>query len=439
MNTLKQNEDRVERYLIGRVGRIRRLVDRSVLDPRSRQGRRHRLDAILVALLAGLLGRCDSLRAVERLSERLGLGRKRSKISNTALAYLLGRLDDEALLPLLVQLVKDMRRRGELDHDELGGDWVAIDGKYESLDHDVGGVAQKFEDREAKTIYWRLGQLRAVLISAPGRPALGQRTMRPIPGAQGTAEELKQPGEMTNIRPFIAWMREQYGDLATNFTLDAGLWSRGLFAELDEQGLGIFGNIKNNKPELATETARVLRIECQRHDAEADSGWERTSRGMVRRRLWRSCALDGWNGWRHLRQVIVVEQTTKPHDGSAEVVERRTFGTNLPKATMSARQLLALVRRHWSIDNDCNWTLDVVMNEDAGAWCASGTAMLSLGVLRMIAHNMLQWLRKRHVLIRHQRAQATPMPWAQRQELVAALWVHTGTTLLERLRTPAEA
>ncbi|MGE0435171.1 MAG: ISAs1 family transposase [Planctomycetota bacterium] len=439
MNTLKQNEDRVERYLIGRMGRTRRLIDRLVSDPRSCRGRRHRHDAMLVALIAGLLKGCESLRSVERLSERLGLGRKRYKISDTAFAYLLERLDDEALLPLLVRLVKDMQHRGQLCSDDLGRDWVAIDGKYESLDHHVGGVAQKFEDREAKTIYWRLGQLRAVLISAPGRPVLGQRTMRPVPGAQGTPEELKHTGEMTNIRPFVAWMREQYGDLATNFSLDAGLWSRDLFAEMDQQGLGIFGNIKNNKPELATETERVLRIERQSHGAEVDSGWERTSRGMVRRRMWRCCSLDGWNGWRHLRQVIVVEQTTRPHDGSAEEVEMRYFGTNLPKAAMSARQLLALVRRHWSIENDCNWTLDVIMNEDDGAWCTTGSAMLSLGVLRMIAHNMLQWLRKRHVTVRHVRIAPTPMPWAELHELIAALWVRMGTTLLERLRTPAEA
>lgn len=439
MNTLKQNEDRVERYLMGRIGRTRHLVNRLVPDPRSRQGRRHGLDAILLALLAGLLNGCESLRAVERLSERLALGRKHCKISDNALAYLLERLDDESLLPLLVQLVVDMRRRGQLRCVDLGCHWIAVDGKYVSLDHDAGGVAQKFEDRDAKTIYWRLGQLRAVLISAPGRPALGQRTMRPIPGEHGTPEELKHTGEMSNIRPFVTWLRQQYGDLATNFTLDAGLWSRGLFAEMDEQGLGVFGNIKNNKPELATEAERVLRIERQRRDAEVTSGWERTSRGLVRRRMWRSRSLEGWNGWRHLRQVIVVEQTTKPHDGSAEVIEMRYFGTNLPQATMSARQMLALVRRHWSIENDCNWTLDVVMNEDDGAWCTTGSAMLSLGVLRMIAHNMLQWLRKRHVVVRHQRLPATPMPWVELQELVTALWVRTAATLLERLRTAAEA
>jgi len=39
---------------------------------------------------------------------------------------------------------------------------------------------QKFVDDEAKSVYWRLGVLRAVLISAAGRPALGQRAIGPV-------------------------------------------------------------------------------------------------------------------------------------------------------------------------------------------------------------------------------------------------------------------
>ena len=191
--------------------------------------------------------------------------------------------------------------------------------------------------------------LRAVLISDAGRSALGQRVMRPVADEQSDPDKLKHTGEMSNVRPVIVWLRAQYGDLATNFTFDAGLWSRELFAEMDQAGLGIFGGLKGNKPELHTEVERVLRIERGRRAADTESGWEPCKDGQVRRRLWRSYSFDGWNGWTHLRQVVVVEQTTRPRDGGDETVELRYFATNLPHATMSPGEVLALVRRHWAI------------------------------------------------------------------------------------------
>jgi len=57
---------------------------------------------------------------------------------------------------------------------------------------------------------------------------------------------------------------------------------------------------------------------------------------------------------------------------------------------MTPKQLLLLVRRHWAIENDCNWSFDMMMGEDDGTWCTQGKAVLVLGVLRMIAYNLLQ-------------------------------------------------
>jgi hypothetical protein len=36
-------------------------------------------------------------------------------------------------------------------------------------------------------------------------------------------EKIKFTGEISNLWPFVQWLREQYCDLARNFTLDAGL------------------------------------------------------------------------------------------------------------------------------------------------------------------------------------------------------------------------
>ena len=60
--------------------------------------------------------------------------------------------------------VKDMGRRGQLKPDGFAMDWTTIDGKYETLDHDADGAAQKMEHQGK--VHWRLGVLRAVLVSA---------------------------------------------------------------------------------------------------------------------------------------------------------------------------------------------------------------------------------------------------------------------------------
>lgn len=130
----------------------------------------------------------------------------------------------------------------------------------------------------------------------------------------------------------------------------------------------------------------------------------------------------------------MVKQTTRMHDkDSPDEVELRYFATNLPAATMTPKQLLLLVRRHWAIENDCNWSFDMVMGEDDGAWCTQGKAVLALGVLHMIAYNLMQWLRKRHVRVCHVRVADTPRPWAELHEMILAAWVRIGVGLLARL------
>ena len=110
----------------------------------------------------------------------------------------------------------------------------------------------------------------------------------------------------------------------------------------------------------------------------------RTWRDAANWRIQRTTELDGWNGWNHLRQVLVVEQTTRDRHGEEET-ELRYFVSNATTGMLPPRQLLMLVRQHWGIENDCNWTFDMQFGEDDGAWCTVNKAMVVLGVLRMVA------------------------------------------------------
>jgi len=407
MKTLQQEQARVQQFILPRLRRIKKLVSSSVSDVRDKQGMRHSIDQIFLALVCGVLAGCKSLRRVEKLTHYLALGRRGEGISDTTLTTVLARLPETAGLPILVRQIKDMWRRGELVLDGFRQHWVAIDGKYLSLDHFAGGIGTLMHNSN-DTVYWRAGFLRACLISAPGRPALGQLPMG------------DKTGEITNLPDFVNWLVQQYGKLVRNLTLDAGLWSRALFAQLDAGGFRVLAGIKDNKPELFAEVRRVFRIARTYHQAKpaAETRWVPCRTGKIRRQIWRLGSLQGWNGWDALRQVILVVQTTRPADGAADQEELRYFASNASMDLLSPKETLELVRRHWSIENDCNWTFDMIFGEDFGRLCTQNKSVFALGIIRMIAYNMLQWLRKSHVRVQHKYNQSTPQPWADLLELV---------------------
>jgi len=361
------------------------------------------------------MGGQKALRDVERLSQRLNLGQRRDGISDGCLSAILERYDEHAFDALQVQTVRDARRRGELTHPGLGCHWGAVDGKYTTLNHDCGGLGQRFEQDGG--VYWRVGCLRAVLISSPGRQVLGQRVMPRADVAKAGATKVKFTGEITNLAPFIRWLRKSYGDLVSNFTLDAGLWSKAIFLAMDEAGYGVLCGLKENKPDLFREVERVLCIERRKRPPDAQSRWETCSRGQMRRRFWSTTALNNYNGWKNLRQVMVMEQTTRSHDGS-ETVEFRYFVTNATTGRLGPARLVRLIRQHWGIENDCNWSFDMQFGEDDGRWCTTNKALVVLAVLRMISYNLLQHLRKSHLAEQHQRAAPSPRPWRQTFELI---------------------
>lgn len=432
MENLQQIDARVEGYVVKRLQRMNRLASETSRDPRNPQGVRHLYADAVTALLAGLMSGRRSLRDVEKLSARLGLGRHGRGLSDGALTHLLERCDEQHFDAMVVRTVKDMNRRGELSHPGLGQHWASIDGKYSCLDHHCGGLGQKFLSDDG--VYWRAGVLRAVLISAPSRPALGQRAMGPVETTETDPDKVKHTGEITNLPLLVAALRNGYGDLVSNFVLDAGLWSKDVFLSMDAQGFGLVCGLKKNKPDLFAEVERVLKIERQRSPAQAETDWESYRSSLIRRRIWRTTALDGWNGWTHLRQAVVVEQTTRERgpDGKPtgkETTELRYFISNATTGMVNPRQMLALIRQHWSIENDCNWTFDLQFAEDDGAWCTTNKAIFALGALRMVAYNMLQHLRKAHVQVIAKSGKATPRPWRDLYETVHARLLALGTGL----------
>lgn len=107
-----------------------------------------------------------------------------------------------------------------------------------------------------------------------------------------------------------------------------------------------------------------------------------------------------------------VEERLITDDGYLVTVVLRLFITNLPSQRLTPSQILSVVRNHWAVENDCFHSLDVQWREDAPAWCTAGQALLSLGMLRLLAYNYAQQLRKKHMRMSVTAGAASqPRPW----------------------------
>ena len=188
-----------------------------------------------------------------------------------------------------------------------------------------------------------------------------------------------------------------------------------LMAGLGQHGFGYIVGLKQNQPELYREAERHFQLRTEPlgkrppEAPEVETGWERYQGRRIKRQLWRTAELAGWNGWDHLRQVWLVRQLTQHKDGRIEVEDHYRL-TNLVWGRLKGTEILAVVRAHWGIENCANWTTDVQWDEDQRAWCYQGNALLVLGLLRLMAFNVLQVLFKRHLKAKRHRT----LRWEQR-------------------------
>lgn len=94
--------------------------------------------------------------------------------------------------------------------------------------------------------------------------------------------------------------------------------------------------------------------------------------------------IRGLNNWAGL-QTIVMVVGTRILDGK-ESSHTRFYISSLPS---NASRILEIVRKHWSIENQLHWVLDVALNEDRNQ-VHKDQAPQNFAVLRHIALNLLK-------------------------------------------------
>jgi hypothetical protein len=386
--------------LQSRDHRIKKYLDRDlrapvyqfdqVCDPRARQGKRHPLRALLLATLLGMLAGCRKLREVEDLTDELGpTGRKYldRRIADTTLQDLWAHQDLEvdSLRKHLWWQVKVQRRQKRLEPVGLPCGVAAIDGKkIHCLGHDAAGDAQKVSGTGGQPDYYLLRVQRAVLTSAAGKPALDQMVVPP------------QTNEMGAFAAFFLCLVQAFGDLFEIVTMDAGTTSLANADLVQDADKGYVMALKDNQPKLYGEAQRLL-LPLLASPPEAQTGWERHGGRQVKRCLYRIQLPDGIGQWGHLRQIWLVRQYTRQTQVGPVHIEDRYYVTNLRWGRLKPGQILLVVRNHWGIENDCFWSMDAQFGEDDHPWVTKGHALLGLGVMRLMAYNLLQWARKCHL------------------------------------------
>ena len=381
-----------------------------VTDPRARRGRRWSLRALVGAAFAGMLCAVRSLRAVEDLTALMagasqrgfGFGRR---VPDSTLEPVVRRLDPEELRARLRAQVRSLQRAKALEERDLPLGLAAIDGKCIYSGRRRVHPACQRQQEDGRPPRYLLRVLRAALISSPTKVCLDQ---------------VHIPAETNERGAFDAFWQtlvSAYGrsGLFEAVSLDAGFACKQLCGDIDQSGYGYIVGLKENQPELLREAQahfqeRIVPLEgATPEPPEVETAWERYQGRRIKRQLWRSTALAGWHDWDHLRQVWLVRQVTEHPDGRVETEDHYRL-TNLVWGRLKGPEVLAVVRAHWGIENCLNWTTDVQWGEDQRAWAYADNALLVLGLLRLMAFNVLQVLFKRHL----KAARYRRLRWAQR-------------------------
>ncbi len=370
---------------------VRSLVPllHQVEDPRHPSWVERPLPEVVSALFLGAVANQPTLRDVEEQTHSLRPWARSvvpTPISDTTMYTLAARLEPEALRPLLLRQIHALNRTRALIPSRTPISLGVVDGKVLAVtDHDAEGWGQAHHDPDTGEVTHHLVRaLRCVLASADATPTIDQMPIEPDRNDMSTGER------------FVTRLIETWGRfrLFEALSFDAGFCSEHTAWVVDHHDLGYIFALKEGQPELLAEARRLL-LPKLAAGAEAQSR-ERYKGNWMVREVVRTSDIAGYHGWAHLRQAWLVRQTCVDDLGRVLRCEERYFLTNLPAARLDGKGVLAVVRAHWRIENESNWPLDVQWREDHGRWCTTGASAYVLGLIRLIACNLVMHLRLRH-------------------------------------------
>jgi predicted transposase YbfD/YdcC len=347
-----------------------------LLDPRRDQGKRHRLDHILVialcAVIAGADGWDDIAAYARAKASWLGL--------RIPLAH--GTPSADTVRRVFATLCPEAFAQGfarwvEAIATKTSGEIIAIDGKALRHSYDK-------DDPRAMLHMISAWACQQNLVLAQERVDTKSNEITAIPALlavldlEGCIVTLDAMGTQTEIAEQIC---AQGGDYV----------------------LALKGNHKTLYNEVMTYFEEG-RAQCWRGMPVSHAETEEIGHGRREvRRLWVSTDvawLPKCEVWAGLRSIVLLE--CERHTGAGTSVERRFYLSSLAGG---AEQMLGCVRSHWGIENRLHWVLDVVFREDESRIRRDHGGQ-NMAVLRHLALNLLRKAEAKRLSLRMKRKRA---------------------------------
>lgn len=373
-------------------------------DPRDERNQRHAHHGLLAVLAVAFACGRTRLRQVEDLTEDLGAGARRrlglaGRASDTTFYRVLSAQQTRGLRESLQAHVRRLIAAKVVRKDAFPIGAVAIDGKsfWSSSKAHVEGTKTSVDERTG-VMTSSLMSLRAVLSSSQVCPCLDFEVI-------GDKE-----GEAPAFRVLFPRLLESFGGQFEVVTADAGLTCRENAAQVTSAGKAYLFALKGNQPKLFSLAEEMFA--AHPGGLKARSAEPRNGATVVRELHTitvhdvESMDLPG------ATQLWRVTQMTTLHGAKEPAVEVRYFATSLPPTRLSPTQQLSLVRLHWAIENNHNWTMDVALSEDDVQPCRqSRVALEVVAWLRAIAFNLISAWRSGST-----QKDRRPLPWGRSME-----------------------
>lgn len=329
---------------------------REVPDPRNGNAKRHKLEDILTIAILAVLCDCTQFTEMQLFGEereewlRGFLSLENGIPSHDTFGDVFSAIDPEALRAGFMEWVETVRER-------IRGEVVAVDGKTI--------CASKSVAQNKKAVH--------VVSAWAAENGL-------VLGEVATDEK---SNEITAI-PRLLKMLELKGCIVT---IDAMGTQKEIAQTIRDAGADYVLPVKENQPALREDIALYFSTEKEQCEFAKTS---EKAHGRYERRECYATTDIGWlpqkGDWAGLSGIGMIVNSTQRV--GTDAVERAVHYVIYSKAEMTAAQLLAAKRAHWSVENSLHWVLDVGFGEDHMRM-RDGFAAENMNILRHLAINLL--------------------------------------------------